>query len=371
MCIKLHIGKSCNETLCRDLFVGGWKTEVDTDEITGKSSQKEHFAGMEKMKVKEEQMYLGDIISSDGNHLKNVQHRKNKGLGIINQIMQILDTGYFGKYYFEVALVLRSSLLLSSLLLNSEAWVNLSDKDIRGLEQTDEILLSRILESDANTSNAFKYLELGILPVRFEIMKRKILFLQYILKQEKTSMVFQVFQATCENPTKNDFVKICQKYLDTLDIKMTFSEIENMCNWQFKKLVKEKTSLAALSYLISQKNKQTKIKQIRYEKLEIQKYLMDGNKSIKTSKFIFKARAKTLDIKTQRSWKYGDKICIGCNVREESGNEILTCWFFGEENLTKPIHYDMFYGDSVSDMILVATVMMKKMEKRQTILDNG
>ena len=184
-------------------------------------------------------------------------------------------------------------------------------------------------------------------------------------------MVFQVFQATCENPTKNDFVKICQKYLDTLDIKMTFSEIENMCNWQFKKLVKEKTSLAALSYLISQKNKQTKIKQIRYEKLEIQKYLMDGNKSIKTSKFIFKARAKTLDIKTQRSWKYGDKICIGCNVREESGNEILTCWFFGEENLTKPIHYDMFYGDSVSDMILVATVMMKKMEKRQTILDNG
>ena len=26
-CIKLHIGKSCNETLCRDLFVGGWKVD--------------------------------------------------------------------------------------------------------------------------------------------------------------------------------------------------------------------------------------------------------------------------------------------------------------------------------------------------------
>jgi hypothetical protein len=66
-----------------------------------------------------EQMYLGDIISSDGRHKKNVQARKNKGLGIINKIMQIIQSMFFGKYYFEVALALRSSLLLSSLLLNS------------------------------------------------------------------------------------------------------------------------------------------------------------------------------------------------------------------------------------------------------------
>ena len=83
-------------------------------------------------------------------------------------------------------------MLLSSLLLNSEAWVNLSDKDIRALERTDEILLSKVLDSDSNTSNTFKYLELGIHPIRFEIMKRKIIFLQYILKQEKESMMFKV-----------------------------------------------------------------------------------------------------------------------------------------------------------------------------------
>ena len=116
-------------------------------------------------------------------------------------------------------MVLRSSLLLSSLLLNSEAWVNLSEKDIRGLERTDEILLSKILDSEANTSNTLKYLELGIYPIRFEIMKRKIIFLQYILQQEKDSMLFKVFKATCENPVKNDFVKTCSNYLDLLDIK--------------------------------------------------------------------------------------------------------------------------------------------------------
>ena len=103
---------------------------------------------------------------------------------MINQIMQILESTFFGKYFFEVAMVLRESLFLSSLLLNSEAWVSYTEKDVRILEQCDEILLTRILDCDANTSNALKYLDLGILPVRFIIMKRKLAFLQYILKEE-------------------------------------------------------------------------------------------------------------------------------------------------------------------------------------------
>ena len=135
------------------------------------------------MEEKQEQVYSGDVISVDGRHDKNVKARKDKSLGTINEIMQILESTFYGKFYFEVALVLRSSLLHSSLLLNSEAWVNLTDKNIRALEQTDELLLTKILGCDSNTSNVFKYLELGIYPVRFEIIKRKILFLHYLLQQ--------------------------------------------------------------------------------------------------------------------------------------------------------------------------------------------
>jgi hypothetical protein len=74
-------------------------------------------------------------------------------------------------------------------------------------------LLSEILDSAANTSYAFKYLELGIYPMRFEIMKRKLLYLNFVLQQDKTSMISQVLKATRDNPIKNDFVK---NYLDYL-----------------------------------------------------------------------------------------------------------------------------------------------------------
>ena len=107
-------GKHAMKQYVLSFFVDGWKLEVETDE-TGKCFQKESFGGQEKMEEKKDQVYLGDVISSNGTHQKNVQARKNKGLGIITQIMQILQSTFFGKYYFEVALVLRSSLLLYSL----------------------------------------------------------------------------------------------------------------------------------------------------------------------------------------------------------------------------------------------------------------
>ena len=117
-----------------------------------------------------------------------------------------------------MAVVLRSSLLLSSLLLNSEAWVNLKESEIKMLEQTDELLLSNILGCNSNTSNVFKYLELGIYPLRFELMKRSVLFLRYILQQETESMIFQVFNAVQDNPINNDFITTCLKHLDKLEI---------------------------------------------------------------------------------------------------------------------------------------------------------
>ena len=156
------------------------------------------------------------------------------------------------------------------------------------------MLISKILEAEANTSNTFKYLELGIYPIRFEIMKIKIIFLLYILKQEKESMLYKVFKATCENPLKKDFVQTCKKYLE---LTFTFEEISEMSNMRFKQLVKQKTEEAGLKYLITEKNKQSKIAHLEYFKLEMQEYLLSGNRNTKLSKLIFQARGRNLDIK--------------------------------------------------------------------------
>ena len=61
--------------------------------------------------------------------------------------------------------------------------------------------------------------------------------------------------------------------------------------------------MALFNYLVAQQKKQTKILNIQYKSLEMQEYLLGGNKNINVSKFIVKARSKTLDIKRNGSLK--------------------------------------------------------------------
>jgi hypothetical protein len=69
-CVKLHVGKTCNDTICQDLFVDGWTVETGADEETGNCVRTEQFGGQERMAVKTEQTYLGDVISADAHTLR-------------------------------------------------------------------------------------------------------------------------------------------------------------------------------------------------------------------------------------------------------------------------------------------------------------
>ena len=86
-------------------------------------------------------------------------------------------------------------------------------------------------------------------------------------------------------------------------------------------MVKEKTKMAAFEYLLQQQKKPRKNGKLsKIANIELQPYLVEGNHRTKMSQFIFKARSQTLDIKTQKKWKYEDAWCTGCENREETGD---------------------------------------------------
>ena len=71
------------------------------------------FEGMHKMEEKTEEKYLGDIINNKGDNAQNIAARQSKGFGIISQIINMLDELFLGHHYFEVAVILRNSLLIN------------------------------------------------------------------------------------------------------------------------------------------------------------------------------------------------------------------------------------------------------------------
>ena len=74
-CKKIHIGKSYEEYKCQPLFVDGWKEVEKKNEETGILEIEDVYIGEEVMEDKEEEKYLGDIISKDGRNLKKIKAR--------------------------------------------------------------------------------------------------------------------------------------------------------------------------------------------------------------------------------------------------------------------------------------------------------
>ena len=84
-----------------------------------KAVHEELYDGEHYMSAEGAEKYLGQIISSDSTTTKSIESLRNKGIGMQNKIVQIRDTISAGKYHFEVAVILRNSYLISSILTRS------------------------------------------------------------------------------------------------------------------------------------------------------------------------------------------------------------------------------------------------------------
>lgn len=298
-CHQIHVGEE--NFLCPELKV--------------------HDSTMKKVKSDK---YLGDIVSYDSLNKENIQARTNRGIGIITQVMILLEEVCLGYHFFETSVLLRESLFLNSILVNIEVCYGLTNEDISNLEIVDKILMRKILEAHSKTPTEALYLELGCIPIRFVIMSRRINFLFYILNRPENDLVRNFFEVQQKYPTKNDWVIAVQKDLNELKIDLTFEDIKNYTKNSFSKLIKGKVKEAAFSYLIELKNQHSKMHMLEYNKLEMQKYLKCKTVTPKSAKTIFKFRTRMSEVKVNFKTRYNNDIqCVIPNCQENDTQKHL------------------------------------------------
>jgi hypothetical protein len=89
----------------------------------------------------------------------------------------MLEDIFFRPFHFAAGKMLRGSLLINSILLNSEVWYGITKADINELEAVDHSLLRKILQAPSCTPTPMLYLELGCIPIR------RLMCLQYLLQE--------------------------------------------------------------------------------------------------------------------------------------------------------------------------------------------
>ena len=137
--------------------------------------------------------------------MANINSIKKKSKGIIRKIFNRLSSLNLLKYYFECTLVMMKALLRSSILYACETYYDLKETEVRQLERIEEGFLRELLKTGRGCPITQLYLEVGLIPARYEIIKICLLFLKYILDQNESSKIFIFFELQLKHSGKGDW----------------------------------------------------------------------------------------------------------------------------------------------------------------------
>ena len=225
------------------------------------------------MKNSVQEKYLGDLLNTTGTVRNTIEERKNKGFGIVNEIIAILDEIPLGRYKMEIGLKLRQAMLLNGILYNSEAWHSVTEAEIKILETVDEHLLRALVKGHSKTPLEFLYLEAVAIPIRFIVSSRRLIYHQNILKREDNELIRRIYTEQLKNPTDGDFVKLIEDDFRLIKEVQNDVTIQNTNVSMYKTLIKTKIKSAAFQYLSEIQSTHSKVRVIVYQNLEIHKYM--------------------------------------------------------------------------------------------------
>ena len=365
-CHKMHVGLK-NDT-CPDLYVDTWKLGNEDEIVTAFDKLVDQETGESLLNKTESEKYLGDIVSCDGKNTKNILARRAKGVGIVDQVNKILEGTVYGPFIFEVAIILRQSLFINGVLNNAECWYGVKESELEQLEQVDEMLLRKLLEVGQGCPKEMLFLETGLWPLRYIVMSRRLMFLHYILNEEKNSLIYKFLQAQIKNPVKDDWILTVMENLEELDIYVDLEVMASLSTDCCKKFIYEKIEERVLCYLNEIKLQHTKVMHIKHEQLELQSYFMPQNQiNVQLTKFIFHAKTRMLKVRHNYKNMFRDLSCpLGCGG-DDTQEHILTCTKIVETTVTDgtQIKYEELFSNDILKQTACATLLQRRYNIRK------
>ena len=271
--------------------------------------------------------YLGDILNSSGSLDSTIENRRQKGIGLCSQITGIVNSLSLGHYYFEISFLLRESIFLNGTLTNAEIWYPISEKQVEVLENVDLMLIRKLLKGHSKAAKESFHMETGLLPIRFVIMKRRLMYLFNILRKPKSELIRKVYDVQKTIKTKNDWYNIVQENKIYLEISQSDEEIGKMSKERFKLIVRKSVEKKAVEYLNNIACKHSKSKELIKNKLSREGYLKDQRFSKSESELLFALRTRmVLDIKRNFPTQYNNNFaCDLCQLQVDCQEYLLSC----------------------------------------------
>ena len=279
------------------------------------------------MKKTTECTYLGDILSSSGSMDATIESRRQKGVGLVSEITGMIDGLTLGHFYFKISFLLRESRLVNGILTNIEIWHPLKENQIDVLEDIDLMLIRKIVKGHSKAPKETFFMETGLLPFKFITIKRRLMYLQTILKKPKSEQVRKVYEVQKMMYTKGDWFQLVEENKRDLKIEKSDQEIGSMSKERFRFIVNKSVEKKAMEYLNNLALKHQKSKPLIKEKLMMEKYFLNPNFTKSEIELLFALRTRMVrDIKNNFPQMYNNNMaCEICKLQICSQEHLLKC----------------------------------------------
>ena len=280
---------------------------------------------------------LGDILSSNGSNNSMIEERTKKARTATISIMSLCSDVTLGYHRVKVLIMLYIAIFIAAVLFNSQVWSNITITQENKLQTVQLKFLKRTLHAPNSTSNAFTFLEFGVLPIKYEIHKRKLMFYHHIFTLPTTDPVFKVHTQQQKLPFEKNWTNEVYKLLEVYSLDVI--DITAISKKEWKKVVEENIKAEAFQALSKECRSKTKTYSLKHETFTPQKYLT--SLSFELSSLLFKIRSKNLKCRNNHHSSSQSLICRLCDVSIETQEHIVNCTLVRGDN--PPIAFEQFY----------------------------
>ena len=139
-----------------------------------------------------------------------------------------------------------------------------------------QIHLRIILNSHSHVAVECLFFEVGVWPLKYEIMRRRLMYLWKLLNVDKSELIHRIYKSQENASHPGDWVRLVQKDKQDLDLDIQNSEIEKLSKNKFKNVIDKKIESFALNQLNQLKAKHSKSDYLMSTSFQTSRYLVDS-----------------------------------------------------------------------------------------------
>ena len=321
----------------------------------------------QKVEDVKEHVYLGTVISSNGERFKDMNDRITKSNSVANEIEQICKTPELSNLRLWYVKMLMNSCLDSKIKYGSALWDVLKYKSSQEkLNKIKPSLLKHVLQVPAATPSVAVQYEFGVNDLTLDVLLEKIVLAVETLKLKDNRLSKKIFEAMlCKKVPGfcTEVIKACEVFQVSLDTLKN----ENNVREVLKKKAIEIQSIQVLNRMISSsKADRVLLNGFSYDGTAM-KYLTELD--FQEARAIFMSRYRMWPTKENYPGRWSGQNCNICGMKD-TDEHIFSCPGY-VDLVDQKLEYKMFWDKSflndVGKLKAVAGSVLKIIERIEAV----